>query len=185
MNKTISPSLWSGSCVYFDARQVRALTGTLVVQKEGKKTPLEFVEISMKIGEKNLSYPTGKSGEFYIENSLSTDSNTEAAASQDNQSCKAIGKLRKSGGNSILPGIYRATVDYEDGKCEFSITFPDTKEAITDLGEIQCVVSQASMSTPSAQVPAGSNDQNAQRLNPLPRKNRQRKTVLFAFPDAD
>ena len=119
------------------------LRGTLVVQKEGKKMPLEFVEISMKVGEKILTYPTGKGGEFYLENSLSTDPKSRAAA--DSMSCRAIAEKRKSGGNTILPGTYRAAVDYEGGKCEFDITFPETKEAITDLGEIRCVVSQASM----------------------------------------
>ena len=138
VNRILSPSLWSGSCIFFDAKQVRALTGTLFLQKADKKTPLEYVEISMKVGEKNLSYPTGKGGEFYVENSLPTDPNTGTTA--DNLSCRAITEQRKSGGNTILPGTYRATVDYEGGKCEFSITFPKTEEAITDLGEIQCVV---------------------------------------------
>ena len=184
VNKSISPSLWSGSCVYFDARQVRALTGTLVVQKEGKKEPLEFVEISMKIGEKNLSYPTGKGGEFYIENSLSTDTNADAADNQNNQSCSAIAKLRKAGGNTILPGTYSATVDYEGGKCGFPVTFTEAGETIADLGEIQCVVSQASMSIPSVQTPAVINDQSV-KAQPVPEKKQAAKTVLFAFPDAD
>lgn len=205
VNKSISPSLWSGSCVYFDARQVRALTGTLVVQKEGKKEPLEFVEISMKTGEKNLSYPTGKGGEFYIENSLSAETNADAADSQNNQSCSAIAKLRKSGGNTILPGTYSATVDYEGGKCGFTVTFTEAGETITDLGEIQCVVSKTSISIPSVQTPLSqkgvqketdgdkriktvipkdlyqenSADQNA------PAQKQAERTVLFTFPDAD
>lgn len=144
VNKTISPSLWSGSCVYFDAQEMRALTGTLVAQKEGKKTPLEFVEISVKVGEKNLPFPTGKGGEFYMENSLPTDQSTETAA--DQMSCQAIARKIKSGGNAIPPGTYKAKVEYEDGKCEFDVTFPETKEAITDIGEIQCNASQTSPS---------------------------------------
>ncbi|MFA5324189.1 MAG: fimbria/pilus outer membrane usher protein, partial [Smithella sp.] len=60
VNRMISPSLWSGACVYFDAQQVRALTGTLVTQKEGKKIPLEYVEISIKAGGNKLLSPTGK-----------------------------------------------------------------------------------------------------------------------------
>jgi outer membrane usher protein FimD/PapC len=184
VNKTISPSLWSGSCVYFDAKQMRALTGTLVTQKEGKKEPLEFVEISMKVGKKILSYPTGKGGEFYIENSLSTDTNADAADSQDNQSCSAIAKLRKAGGNTILPGTYSATVDYEGGKCGFPVTFTEAGETIIDLGEIRCVVSQASMSKSSVQIQAVINDQSV-KAQPVPEKKQAAKTVLFAFPDAD
>ena len=108
-----------------------------------------------------------------------------------------------------MPGTYRATVDYEGGKCEFSITFTEAGEAITDLGEIQCVVSQSSTPTPSAQVPAsplhilkglngvqrietampkdvskGSNDQSP-KAQPVPAKKQAAKTVLFVFPDAD
>ena len=179
VNKTISPSLWSGSCVYFDARQERALTGTLVTQKEGKKEPLEFVEISMKVGDKSLTYPTGKGGEFYIDNSLSADSSTENNENKDLQSCKAIAKLRKSGGNTILPGTYRATVEYEGGKCEVNITFTETKEAITDLGEIQCVSSQTYMPIPSVQMPTDVNNQSV-KTHFVPAK-----TILFAFPNAE
>jgi outer membrane usher protein len=156
VNKSISPSLWSGSCVYFDAKQTRAVTGKLFTQKEGKKAPLEFIEIFMKVGEKSLTFPTGKGGEFYMENSLPSD---EKAAAFDNLSCRAIAKRIKSGGDTILPGTYRATADFEGGKCEFSITFPENAEAITDIGEIQCVGPQTAAQpvaapAPSAQVPS-------------------------------
>jgi hypothetical protein len=127
---------------------------------------------------------TGKGGEFYIDNSLSTDTNANAADSQNNQSCRAIAKLRKAGGNTILPGTCSATVDYEGGKFGFSVTFTEAGEAITDLGEIQCVVSQASMSIPSVQPSTGINDLSL-KAQPVPDKKQAAKTVLFAFPDAD
>jgi outer membrane usher protein FimD/PapC len=185
VNMSISPSLWSGSCVYFDAQQTQALTGTLVVQKEGTKTPLEFVEISLKVGEKTLTYPTGKGGEFYVENSIPAElSAGAAAANADSHSCSAIAERRKSGGNSIQPGTYKAVVEYEGGKCEFPVTFTEAGEAITDLGEIQCVVSQASMSIPSVQPSTGINDLSL-KAQPVPDKKQAAKTVLFAFPDAD
>lgn len=185
VNKVISPSLWSGSCVYFDARQERALTGTLVTYREGMKVPLEFIEIFIKVGEKKLSYPTGKGGEFYIENSISTDSNVEEdTAKQDKQSCKVIAKLRKSGGNAIMPGTYKATVDYEGGKCEFSVTFPETNEAITDLGEIQCIAFQAPASVPAIQEPSKITGQSAQG-QPVPATGQAMKKLLFAYPDAE
>ncbi len=154
------------------------------MQKEGRKEPLEFVEISLKAAEKNLAYPTGKGGEFYIENSLSVDTDTDGSDNQHNQSCSAIANLRKSGGNTILPGIYRATVEYEGGKCEFNVTFPNKEEAIIDRGEIQCVVSQASMSKYSIQMPEGNNNQpgKAQSVN---EEKQTVKMFLFAFPDAE
>ena len=152
VNRIISPSLWSGSCISFYAQQARALTGTLVVQKEGKKTPLEYAEISVKTGEKILTYPTGKGGEFYMENILPKDQK-EGVADQkentvDNLSCRAIAEQMKSGGNEIKPGTYPASVEFDGGKCEFTITFPDTKEPITDLGEIVCNGKNASVPEP-------------------------------------
>ncbi len=135
VNRTLAPSLWSGSCVFFDARQVRALIGTLYVQKGDKNTPLQYVDIMLKVGEKEVSSPTGKSGEFYLENTLPEDAK---AGKVDNLSCRAIAELRTSGGNVIKPGTYEATVYYEGGTCAFSITFPETEDAITDIGEVVC-----------------------------------------------
>ncbi len=171
INRILSPSLWSGSCISFDVQHVRSLTGTLVVQKEGKKTPLEYVEISVKAGEKILTYPTGKGGEFYIENILPKD-RKEGIADQkenatDNLSCRAIAEQRKSGGNAIKPGKYSASVEFDGGKCEFTIVFPDTKEPITDLGEIQCVVSQASV-TPPVQAPLSAPVSSVKETPPIP-----------------
>ena len=83
-----------------------------------------------------------------------------------------------------MPGTYSATVDYEGGKCGFPVTFTEAGEAITDLGEIQCVVSQASVSIPSVQTPAVINDQSV-KVQPVPEKKQAAQTVLFAFPDAD
>ena len=160
VNAKLSPSLWSGSCISFNALQVRALTGTLFVQKADKKRPLEYVDIAVKVGEKEILSPTGKGGEFYIENGLSEDAKDGAV---DKQSCRAIAERRKSGGNVINPGTYRAMVDFEGGKCEFFITFPKTDDAITEVGEIQCVIiteeaqqlqSSSPVQQPVSQVPA-------------------------------
>lgn len=94
----------------------------------------------MKVDEKELSFPTGKGGEFYLENSLPDD---PKAGVIDNQSCRAIAERRKSGGHVIKPGTYRARVAYEGGTCEFSITFPKTEDAMTDVGEVVCELTKA------------------------------------------
>jgi outer membrane usher protein len=137
VNRTLTPSLWSGSCVYFDARKVRALIGTLYAQKgdKDKKEPLQYVDIILKVGEKEVSFPTGKDGEFYLDNSLPEEAKT---SSVDNLSCREIAARRKAGGNVINPGTYNARVDYEGGTCAFSITFPETEDAMTDVGEVVC-----------------------------------------------
>jgi hypothetical protein len=41
VNKALSPSLWSGSCVAFDAVKTQAITGTLFVAHDAKKEPIE------------------------------------------------------------------------------------------------------------------------------------------------
>ena len=146
VNVKISPSLWSGSCVSFDAQQVRALTGSLFLRRGDKKTPLEYVDIMMKVGEKEVSFPTGKGGEFYLENSLPEDTKTGII---DKRSCRAIAERRKSGGNVIKPGDYLARVNYEGGKCEFSVTFPKTEDPITDIGEVVCEPRKASAPAPT------------------------------------
>jgi outer membrane usher protein len=143
VNQQISPPIWSGSCVSFNALKVRAITGTLYLRKADKKTALEFVDISMKVGDKEVIFPTGKGGEFYMENSLPDDPNS---VGYDKLSCRAIADRKKSGGNAIMPGAYQALVEYEGVVCKFSITFPDTEDAITDVGEVDCTIPE--MPTP-------------------------------------
>jgi outer membrane usher protein FimD/PapC len=139
VNAVLSPSLWSGSCVAFDARKVQAVTGTLYVKKSEKAVPLEYHEITMKVGERMVTFPTGKGGEFYVENSLPDDT----TGAMDKRSCQAIAELRKSGGNAIMPGTYQASAEYEGKKCVFLMIFPGKDDEIADLGEIQCMLSPA------------------------------------------
>lgn len=142
VNKTLSPSLWSGCCVYFDAKQVRSLTGRLHIQQEGKKVPLEYVEVSFQAGDKKVTFPTGKGGEFYVENALEDESLDKKEETTDKQNCRAIRQIIRAGGTTILPGTYKAVAEYAEGRCEFSLTFPETGEVITDLGDVECVALQ-------------------------------------------
>ncbi len=137
VNAKIAPSLWSGSCLAFDAIKVRSLAGSVYVKKDDKKIALEFVDITMKVGEKEVTFPTGKGGEFYMENTFADDSSKVA---EDKLSCRAIAERRKTGGNYIHPGSYHAWVDTEGGRCEFAISFPETEDVITDIGEVQCIM---------------------------------------------
>jgi outer membrane usher protein FimD/PapC len=205
VNKSISPSLWSGCCVYFDAQQVRALTGSLFIEKEGKKTPLEYIEISMKVGEKSVTFPTGKGGEFYVENSLSEEQTAAEDTTEDKQSCRTIAQIIKSGGGTILPGTYKAAAESDEGRCEFSLIFPETEEAITEVGEILCVSPQTPalpMPVPSSNVlrkfspeqpnelliPKNMLNGNNDRFpisQPAPKKKSAKRVFIFSCPDAD
>jgi outer membrane usher protein FimD/PapC len=135
VNQGISPPAWSGSCVSFDVVKVRAMTGTLFIQNADKKSALEFVDILMNVGDRKMTFPTGKGGEFYMENSLPEEA---TAVAGERQSCSAIAERRRSGGNVIMPGTYQARVGYEGGNCEFTITFRETDEPITEVGEVVC-----------------------------------------------
>jgi len=137
VNQRISPPVWSGSCISFDAIKVRAVTGAVYAKKENKKTPLEYLDISMKAGGSVVTSPTGKGGEFYLENTLPQG---PQAGAEDKQSCRAIAERGKRGANLITPGVYHAEMDFDGKKCGFEIVFPDTDDVITDLGEIQCVL---------------------------------------------
>lgn len=150
VNQQISPPIWSGSCVSFDALRVRALIGTLYLRKAGKKMPLEFVDIMMKVNEREVTFPTGKGGEFYMENTLPE---VPGSIGVDKQSCRAIAERRKSGENVIMPGSYQARVEYEGAVCEFSIAFPETEEAITDVGEVVCTLPDAPAPPQAGAVP--------------------------------
>ena len=149
INRKISPSIWSGSCVSLDAQKIAAVSGTLFLRKDGRKTPLEYVEMSVKVGDRNFSYPTGKGGQFYVENVLPEEAR---GSRKDKYSCRAIAEMRKSGANKIKPGKYPGIVELEGGKCETVITFPETDEAITEIGETECLF--VATSAPSPAVPA-------------------------------
>ncbi|HEX9205792.1 MAG TPA: fimbria/pilus outer membrane usher protein [Candidatus Deferrimicrobiaceae bacterium] len=68
VTRLVSPPLRSGSVIRFDARKYRAVTGKLAVKLDGKVRPVEYHEIRTMVSGKELSFPTGKGGEFYLEN---------------------------------------------------------------------------------------------------------------------
>ena len=134
----ISPSLWSGSCVAFDVLKIKAVTGRLVAMVAGKKMPMEYLDALLLVNGKDIPFSTGKSGEFYVENSLPSDAPKDKS---DNLSCSAIAMQRKTGSRHIQPGSYGARIAFEGGgQCEFTITFTDAEEVISDLGEVTCTV---------------------------------------------
>jgi len=68
INRLVSPPLRSGSVIRFDARKYQAITGKLFARVDGESRPVEYHEILMEAEGKELSFPTGKGGEFYLEN---------------------------------------------------------------------------------------------------------------------
>jgi outer membrane usher protein FimD/PapC len=66
--KYVSPPLRSGSLIPFEARKIQAITGILNIRFDGKVKPVEFREVRMNAEGIETSFPTGRGGEFYLEN---------------------------------------------------------------------------------------------------------------------
>jgi outer membrane usher protein FimD/PapC len=65
--KVVSPPLRSGSRIPFDVKRFQAVTGTLGLRRDGEWKPAEYVEIRLPAEGKEIAFPTGKGGEFYVE----------------------------------------------------------------------------------------------------------------------
>jgi len=63
-----SPPLRSGSLILFDVKHLQALVGHLRVNVNNKWIAAEYMELTYEINGKKISAPTGRDGEFYIEN---------------------------------------------------------------------------------------------------------------------
>ncbi len=150
-NWNILPPEASGTCIWFDAAKVQAVTGTLFVQKRDAKEPLEYYEITIKAGDKEIVFPTGKDGEFYIENILPPDAPERG---EDRRGCRSIAERRTVNKKVITPGAYPASADYRGQKCEFQIVFPETNNMVSDIGEVTCsLVTMARVAVPDTLKP--------------------------------
>lgn len=64
----ISPPFRSGSYIKFDVTKFQAVTGRLKIKINGDVKSAEFYEVKMMVEGKEIIFPTGKDGEFYLEN---------------------------------------------------------------------------------------------------------------------
>ena len=65
--KVVSPPLRSGSRIPFEVKRFQAVTGTLGLRRDGEWIPAEYVEVRLPAVGKGIAFPTGKGGEFYVE----------------------------------------------------------------------------------------------------------------------
>jgi outer membrane usher protein FimD/PapC len=63
----VSPPLRSGSRIPFEVKRFRAVTGTLGWRRDGGWKPAEYAEVRLSAEGKGITFPTGKGGEFYVE----------------------------------------------------------------------------------------------------------------------
>lgn len=64
----ISPPFRSGSLVAFRLERVIAVAGRLVLRSAAAMRPLEYHQASVLVGAREIAFPTGTGGEFYLEN---------------------------------------------------------------------------------------------------------------------
>ncbi|MBI5885728.1 MAG: fimbria/pilus outer membrane usher protein [Deltaproteobacteria bacterium] len=150
VRRTVSPPLRSGSCIVFDAKRIRAFMGKLKLEGPDGVKPLEFYDVTLTAGDRTLTFPTGKDGEFYFEN---TDIAKKAGGAVDgNAGCDAIDG--KKAGAELAPGRYRATLVYNNRPCLFDIDIPDNDETFVELGGLTCTPAPEPVSLPAAVMPA-------------------------------
>jgi outer membrane usher protein len=66
--KYVSPPFRSGSYIEFGATKIQGFTGTLKAKVGQEIKSLEYIEFKLMVEGKELLSPTGKGGEFYLEN---------------------------------------------------------------------------------------------------------------------
>lgn len=69
VEKTIAPPNRGGALVVFPVRQVRTITGSVIVRDAKNNTAVpSFGELTLTAGGQNYQSPLGRQGEFYLEN---------------------------------------------------------------------------------------------------------------------
>ena len=64
----LTPSLRSGSVLNFEITRLQAFTGSIQLEEQGQRRPLEFIEATLMVGGKPILLRTGRRGEFYLDN---------------------------------------------------------------------------------------------------------------------
>jgi len=68
VDRRISPPFRSGSLIAFDVARIQGITGILKIMVDGSAKPVEFCEVRLVVDGKEVSFSTGRGGEFYFEN---------------------------------------------------------------------------------------------------------------------
>ncbi len=66
--KYVSPPLRGGAFVEFGVLKIQGFAGTLKIKVGKEVKPLEYIEFKLNVAGKEIVFPTGKGGEFYLEN---------------------------------------------------------------------------------------------------------------------
>lgn len=65
--RVVSPPYRGGAVIDFHAKRLQAVTGTLKIRSGGEIKAAEFYRVSLVVDGKPFSFPTGRGGEYYVE----------------------------------------------------------------------------------------------------------------------
>lgn len=68
VTKYVSPPLRSGSFVQFETKKIQAIIGKLGIKIGERVQPVEFQEVHLDVEGREITFPTSRGGEFYLEN---------------------------------------------------------------------------------------------------------------------
>lgn len=106
VSRYVSPSLRSGSVIDFRVERFQAVTGLLKVEAGGKLMPVEYADVNIIVGAKELTVVTGRGGEIYVED-LPGGSHTTSFV-YENKSCSF---------DLIVPVSDETLIDLEELVC--------------------------------------------------------------------
>jgi outer membrane usher protein FimD/PapC len=131
VQKLVSPPLRSGSCIGFLVKKMQPVIGILKIKINGEAKPVEFHEVNLVVDGKEITFPTGAGGEFYID--ISQSQQAMKLSPTEEKSCSAlVGETSAF----LKPGTYQAAVLYEGRRQTFSLTIPVSMDPIIDLGQV-------------------------------------------------
>ncbi len=122
----VAPGQYGGECIYFPVAKVQSFGGHLLAE-DG--SPLEYVKVILRGSDREISFTTLKSGEFYFENLTDTTD--------------IVGKRFEACGDpspyhvSVVPGRYSAAVLFDDTEQRFELEIPVSDAVYVPLGEIR------------------------------------------------
>lgn len=107
VRKVVSPPLRSGSRIPFGVKRVQAVTGTLGTAGAGGWVPLEYVEARLTKDGAEVAFPTGKGGEFYVEDLAAG----KYAASVEREGKRCRFDMRVPASNDMIVDLGRVTCE--------------------------------------------------------------------------
>jgi outer membrane usher protein len=69
--RTVAPPYRGGAFVQFPVRQIRTITGNLVIRRNGENVVPAYGQLTATAGTESFVSPLGRAGEFYLENAPS------------------------------------------------------------------------------------------------------------------